>query len=283
MNKRSKLFSAIFCISLSIMVVFGLVGCVATPAESPTEAATTGEGSTITRIKKDGVLRVVCILSTSPFGMVNSKGEPEGFDVDVANELAKSLGVKVEIIDSVEAANRVPYLTSGKADVAIATLGITLERAQAVAFTDPYIRDGQVIVAQKGSSVKTLDDLAGLKVGLVSGGPQDLIAETYLKNSEVLRYGTVADTFTALKQGKVDAILEGKSISDYQVSQAPELEVVGDPFTTLYWGLAAVKGDNDWINYLNVFLRQLNYSGKRTELYGKWFGGATPATLTPTY
>jgi len=243
-----------------------------------------GEGSTIARIQENKILRVVCILSTSPFGMVNAQGKPEGFDVDIAIELAKSMGVEVEIIDSVEAANRVPYITSGKADVAIATLGITLSRAQVIAFTDPYIRDGQVIVAPKGSQIKTLEDLKGKKVGLVRGGPQDLLVEKYLKDSEILRYGTVTDTFTALKQGKADAVLEGKSISDYQVATlAPELEVVSDPFTTLYWGFGAAKGDNDWINYLNLFIRELNISGKRAELYAKWFGGAEPAKLTPTY
>lgn len=278
----------ILLISLAILMVVSVVGCSSQTTEnldttSESIVLSSGEGSTIARIQKDGKLRVVCILSTSPFGMINANGEAEGFDVDVAKELANSLGVEVEIIDSVEAANRIPYLTTGKADVAIATLGITMERAQVVAFTDPYIRDGQVIVAPTGTTIQTLDDLQGLTVGLVRGGPQDIVAEKYLTESEVMRYGSVADTFTALKQGKVDAILEGKSISDYQVSLAPELEVVGEPFTTLYWGFGAPKGDNDWINYLNIFIRDLNISGKRAELYAKWFGGATPATLTPDY
>lgn len=300
--KRVSIVKKLILISIAAFTLLSLLGCASTSdaenetstdittdttssdsSDQPVTVATASEGSTIARIQADGVLRVVCILSTPPFGMINDQGEPEGFDVDVARELADSLGVELEVIDSVDAANRVPYITSNKADVAIATLGITLERAQAVAFTDPYIRDGQVIVAPKGSSIKTLEDLAGLKVGLVSGGPQDLVAEQYLQDSEVLRYGTVADTFMALKQGKVDAVVEGKSISDYQATLNPELEVVADPFTTLYWGFAAAKGDNDWINYLNLFIRQLNISGKRAELYAKWFGGAAPASLTPTY
>lgn len=268
---------------ITVLLFTSLSGCTSEAGQTGTTVSS-GEGSTIERILKEGKLRVVCILSTPPFGMTNAQGEPEGFDVDIAHLLGESLGVEVEIIDSVEAANRVPYITTGKADVCIATLGATLERAQVISFTDPYIRDGQVIVAPSGSNIKTLDDLKGLTVGLVRGGPQDIIAETYLQQSEIMRYGSVADTFTALKQNKVDAVVEGKSISDYQVSQSSgEIEVVGEPFTTLYWAFGAAKGDNDWINYLNLFIRDLCTSGKRVELYKKWFGGLEPATLSPTY
>jgi polar amino acid transport system substrate-binding protein len=268
------------------VILFGLfmLGCVPKNVTNTVIPVNGGDGVTIRRILDEKKLRVVCILSTSPFGMVNNQGKPEGFDVDIAYALGQSLGVEVEIIDSVEAANRVPYITSGKADVCIATLGATLERAQVIAFTDPYIRDGQVIVSGNDSGIKNLNDLRGKNVGLVRGGPQDLIADIYLKDSQVMRYGSVGDTFTALKQGKVEAVIEGKSISDYQVAQSEGgLKVVNDPFTTLYWAFGAAKGDQDWINYLNLFIRELNTTGKRIELYQKWFGGLLPATLTPTY
>lgn len=243
-----------------------------------------GQESTLNRVLKGGKLRVLCILSTPPFGMRDPQGNPIGYDVDIAKLLAQSLGVEVEIIDSVDAANRVPYLMAGKADVAIATLGITLERAKTINYTDPYVRDGQVIVVpSENKSVKTLKDLEGLKVGVVRGGPQDILVEKYLKHANVLRYGTVADVFLALRQDKVNAVIESKVISDYQATIKPGIKVVGEPFTTLYWGLGVRKGDYDWVNYLNIFLRDFNISGKNQEIYGKWFGGAKPLKIIPDY
>jgi len=240
--------------------------------------------SALERVLRTGTLRVVCILSTPPFGGRDPQGNPIGYDVDIAKELAASLGVRLEVIDSVDAANRVPYIQTGKADVAIATLGITLPRAQVINYTDPYIRDGQCIVTRKGTEgVLTVEDLAGRTVGVVRGGPQDSFAESNLGSSTIIRYGTVADVFLALRQNKVDAVIESKVISDYQASLASGEVVVGAPFTTLYWGFGVPKGDYDWINYLNIFIRHLNITGKNAELYAKWFGGATPPRLMPEY
>jgi len=240
------------------------------------------EESTLARILRTNKLRVVCILTTPPFGMRDSQGNPVGYDVDIAKELAKQLGVDLEIVDAVDAANRVPYVVTGKADVAIATLGITLERAKVINFTDPYVRDGQVIVTRADvDGIRKVEDLEGKTVGVVRGGPQDIIVDKYLKHAKVMRYGSVADVFLALRQKKVDAVIESKVISDYQASLSPGIKVVGEPFTTLYWGFGVRKGDYDWVNYLNVFIRELNISGKNEELYSKWFGGAKPLKLTP--
>lgn len=240
--------------------------------------------STLDKILKTKKLRVVCILTTPPFGMRDSQGNPIGYDVDIAHELAKNLGVDVEIVDSVDAANRVPYIVTDKADVAIATLGITLERAKVINYTDPYVRDGQVIVTRSDlAGIDKLQDLEGKMVGVVRGGPQDIIVDKYLKHAKVMRYGSVADVFLALRQKKVDAVIESKVISDYQASLSPGIKVVGDPFTTLYWGFGVRKGDVDWLNYLNIFIRELSISGKNEELYGKWFGGARPPKLLPEY
>ena len=245
-----------------------------------------GQESTLTRVLKSEKLRVLCILSTPPFGMRDTGGNPIGYDVDIGKLLAESLRVKVEIIDSVDAANRVAYLIADKADVAIATLAITLERAKTINYTDPYHRDGYLIVVRsEKEKIKTVKDIdiKGFKVGVVTGGPPDIIASKYLKNADMLRYGTVSDVFLALRQNKVEAVIESKSISDYQASLKPGIKVVGEPFTTAYWGFGVRKGDYDWVNYLNIFIRDINISGKNQEIYGKWFGGAKPLKLIPDY
>src|SRR5690606_28275136 len=88
-------------------------------------------------IKEAGTLRVGVLVDYPPFGGTDASQNPAGYDADVAALMAKSLGVKLELVP-VTGPNRIPYLLTNKIDVLIATFGITAERAQQVLFSNPY-------------------------------------------------------------------------------------------------------------------------------------------------
>ena len=115
-------------------------------------------------IKKAGVLRVAAFDGNPPFGYIDATTKKQvGHDIDLATEFAKSLGVKLELVPT-NPANRIPLLTSGKADVVFASFTITDERAKVVDFTTPYFLVGQQFLARKGS-LTSLDQLKDLRVG----------------------------------------------------------------------------------------------------------------------
>jgi len=137
---------------------------------SPPPAA----AQTIDEIIKRGKVIVGVNTTTPIFGLIGADGHPEGYDPDVARLVGKYLGVPVEFV-SVTGANRIPNLLSGKVDMLICLFGITPERALQVWYSIPYASEAATLVAPESRKVKSVDDLAGLKVGVPRGAMQDLI------------------------------------------------------------------------------------------------------------
>ena len=104
----------------------GLVGAAPTPG--PTSCQD---------ILEAGVVRIGVPLDVPPFGSQNANRQPEGFDVDMANMVAKALGVKLEL-QQITGANRIPFLLTDKVDIVISVMGLTPERAKQIMFTAPY-------------------------------------------------------------------------------------------------------------------------------------------------
>src|SRR5207249_946782 len=119
------------------------------------------------------VIKVAVPQDFAPFGSAGLDLKPQGYDIDMANLIAKALGVKAEIIP-VTSANRIPYLQTKKADIVISSLGKNAEREKVIDFTAAYSPFFQAVFAPKGTAVKSAADLAGKTVGVTRGAIEDL-------------------------------------------------------------------------------------------------------------
>jgi polar amino acid transport system substrate-binding protein len=241
--------------------------------------------STLDRVIASGTLKVATILTLPPFGMKDANGNPEGFDVDVANALGKSLGVKVEITD-VSGNDRIPYLTTSKVDVVIGALTITPERAKTVAFTDHYVAAGAaILLAPKDSPYANIQDIinAGKSVALAKGTTQDLALTAEYPSLQIQRFDTTAAALLAVKQGQAAALVEDSNIVAYMAKQDPTLKIVPNAATGVeYYGIACRHGDSDWYTYLNTWVEDFNDSGQNYATYQKWFGVPPLLPLHPS-
>jgi len=129
-----------------------------------------------------------------------------GFDIDIAMELAKRLGVKLEIV-SLPFDSLIPALQQGKIDLAIAGMTITEERAKVVDFSKPYFEANQAIVVRKDSKFepKKLEDLVGKKVAVQLGTTGDLVVSD-ITGINVVRFQKFTDAFLELQNGRVDKV-----------------------------------------------------------------------------
>lgn len=228
-------------------------------------------------------MTVGCILSFPPFGYKSEDGTPMGYDVDMIHELADSLGVEVEIVE-VTADARIPSLETGKVDAVFGNFTRTLERAQKIDFSNPYVVAGERLLVKKGSGINTVDDLTGKKVAVTKGSTNAELMATLNPNAEVVFFETSADALQAVKNGQCATFLEDSNFQQYQAAQNDDLEVVGDSLISLeYNAIGVKKGDQDWLNYLNLFIFNTNVSGKNDEMYSKWFGEPMPFDLNPQY
>jgi polar amino acid transport system substrate-binding protein len=230
-----------------------------------------------------GELRVADCLSFAPFGFKDDAGKPAGYDVDLAKEAADRLGVKLEVVDTTSD-NRIPNLTTNKVDVVFCNFTENTQRAQQIAFTDPYVVAGETLLVKQDSGIKTVADLSGKTVATVKGSTNSTAVKELNPQAEVQEYDTSSAAVLAVKQGQAAAMVEDSNFQAYQAKIDPTLTVEHDSLVPLeYNGFGVRQGDQDWLNWLNLFLREINTDGTNLELYRKWFGTDPAFKLQPSY
>jgi ABC-type amino acid transport substrate-binding protein len=231
--------------------------------------------STLDQVIKRGEVIVGIGMNYPPWGFYDKDGKAAGFDVSYAQELAKALKVKLTIVPA-EGMNRIPYLVSGKIDVAIATFTVTLERAQTIAFTIPYAVQNLVLVAKKGSGVKTLQDLKGKRVSSAKGTVEEnILDEQAPKGTIIDRYNSDNESYLALKQGKADAVIMDYILAVELIKAFPDAAIT-QTLRTDPMSLGLRRGDPDWLNWLNWFVYDMNLRGRSQGYHEKWFGTTQP-------
>lgn len=171
-----------------------------------------------------------------------------GFDVDVAEHVARYLGVKPNGITWREttSATRETDLTSGKVDLVVATYSITDKRKQLISFAGPYFRTGQDLLVRKSDTAITgPETLNGRRLCSVTGStPAQEVKNRFAKAVQLVEYPRYPDCVTALLAGQVDAVTTDGVILAGYVTQNPELlKVVGKPFSDERYGVGLRKGD----------------------------------------
>ncbi|MCM1534463.1 MAG: basic amino acid ABC transporter substrate-binding protein [Clostridium sp.] len=154
---------------------------------------------------KDGVLIIGTNAAFPPFEYIGDDGEPDGFDIALANAIAEKLGLTVEVQD-MEFGSLVAAIGS-KIDVAIAGMTITDDRLEKVDFSDSYYDAVQFVIALPGSEPKTAADLENKKIGAQLGTTGATIAEEEIKGAEAATYDKAVDAVNDLINGRVDLVI----------------------------------------------------------------------------
>jgi len=231
-------------------------------------------------IKKAGVINVATFDSNPPFGSVDAKTHDiVGYDVDFAKALAKSLGVKLKLVPT-NPANRIPLLQSGKADIIVADITITPERAKVVDFSVPYFVTGQQFLVPAASPDK-LDAYATARIGAVKGTTGEQELHTRFPQSRVLAYDDIPLALSALRSGNVQAITQDSTILAGLLDGAPDkakYKVLPELLSKEEIGVGVKKGETSLLKAVNDELLSLEKTGEATKIYNVWFG---PQTKSP--
>jgi polar amino acid transport system substrate-binding protein len=234
-------------------------------------------GSTMERIVRDGQLVVGVDQNLTGFSARDPfTGRLQGFDIDVAGELALALfGDRTKVrLRTVNFSNNFDTLDSGAIDILVDSLTITCERryGRKVMFSTDYFDSGQRVLVKARSPYRSADDLAGRKVCAPAGTTSI---------GEIRRYGNgvlvpVAvpefdDCLVMLQQNQIEAVSTTDSILIGMVGQDPTLKLVGERFTDEPHGLAMREGDQDWVRFVNGVLQQMRDNGRWLALYRQWF------------
>ncbi len=225
----------------------------------------------VDEIKKRGYIIMGTEATYPPFEFVDQKTkEIVGFDVDIAREVAKKLGVKL-VIKDIAFDGLIPALLAKKIDFIVAAMTITEERKKMVDFSDPYFTAGQVIVVRKVDTFrpKSYEDLVGHKVAVQQGTTADL-ALSKVKGVELVRFTRFTDAFLELSLGRVDAVVLDSAPAEAYVKFNPTLMISSPVLSEEKFGIAVRKEDKDLLEVVNQVLKDLKTS-PYDRLINKWF------------
>ena len=277
LKDRGKLFEYLIVIVVAVALSYGAVAVTGRGSSSG------GQSSVLDQIVARGTLRLGVPVAGLPVASRDASGAVVGFVPDLAAEMAKALGVKLEIIDT-PGADRIPFLQAGKIDFSVGT--VTQERAKAVGFTNIWAVDGTAAAFLKSSGITSYDDIKGKKIVAVTGATGDLVSTKRYPGAEIQRVDLASTAVQTVISGQADVVFDDFSTLSLAAADNPNL-VVLKPVTTEPSGIMVPIGDQKWTNWVNYFLNDYYSSGVSTcgcgkDTFKKWFK-TEPLQLTFSY
>jgi len=272
----------IIAVLIATVLVFSACGGAGTTAPAATGSSGAAKpkfepSSFQYAIQTKGKFRVGTREDNVPFGLKNpATGKFEGFDIDIARELAKGIfGPQANIDDVIEwtpvvSATRIPTLQDNKADIVIATFTVNEDRKKQIDFSSVYFKTGQKILVKKSdTSVTKVEDLVSKTVCAAKGST----SETNLRAkgvTKLLLLDTYPPCLLALQNGQADAVSTDETILFGLVKQDPNTKIVGSYFSEEPYGIGFNKGRVGFQDWIDAELKKMIDDGRWAKIYKQW-------------
>jgi polar amino acid transport system substrate-binding protein len=236
---------------------------------------TLSEMSTLNAILKRNKLVVgmdVADVRYQPFEMTNANGELSGFDVDLAQMMADELGVTLEIVQ-IGWDEIIRDLINEKYDVIISGMGVTTERNKVINFSDPYYLSGKCLLIHIDNVgiITSYRDLNQEDKTVTTAFYNDMALSRYIPDASVIRYNTDEEAVIDVIHGNADAYIADKArVAIYARLYPDETLALLTPFTYEPIAIGLRKGDPDFLNWINNFIRIIKGDGRLAILEQKW-------------
>lgn len=293
-----KHFSLIAARMLMIALFFVLTFSTTSSAQ---EVAS--QSPTLTKVLSEKVLRVGVNPNFKPFSF-EENGVRVGVDIDIANLLAKKLGVTTKIVVPKSFSDLIPMLQEDKIDIIMAGMSITFDRAKSMDFSTPYFDTGMSILLNKVktarlgiSAVPNYSALVSelsqngkgnqLVIAVTDGKAAQRIVPRFFPQATVKSFSTNEEAATATLNGEVDMMVHDEIflkvwLKEHVNDAQFRLVVLDPPFKPDYYGMAVRKGNQEFLNMLAVFNLELQANGHITQFLGRYLP-VTKKVTTQSY
>jgi ABC-type amino acid transport substrate-binding protein len=236
-----------------------------TAASAPT--AVPSAGGTLQRVQSSGVLRV-CIWPDY-YGITYRHPRDEtlsGLDIDLSNELAKDLGVRLRYVES-SFQRLIPDLEGDRCDVAMFAVAVLPQRKAALAFTQPYLQSDIYAIASRASRVvKRWEDIdqPGVVVAVQAGTSMEPVMREALKRARLRVVEPPATRERELESGRADVFMTDYPYSRRLLDNADWAQLIAPPrpFHILPYAYAIKRGDDAWLARLDDFVARIKRDGR---------------------
>ena len=248
-----------------------LLLCAAVLGVSVTANGAADAQDSIAKIKQRGKLLAGVKFDTPPFGFLNDKNEPVGFDLDLVKKVGERIGVPVEFV-KVTSPNRIPLLVSGNVDLVAASMTHTKERDKTIDFSVTYYTGAQSLIVTKSSGIGGLKDLGGKAVAVQQGTTLEKNIATAAPQAKIMGFKDYNTAWLTLAQGRADALTGSLNILQGFAKGDSNFVILPDRFSVEPFGIGVRQGDSALRDEINFAIQEMWESGQYAELYRKWFG-----------
>ncbi len=251
-----------------LLVLVSVIAC--THLNSGTTTA-----SNLDRIAQRGILRVGMSADMPPLNMLDKSGVPMGLDVDLANHMARSMGVRLSLVVK-PFPDLLPALGAGEVDLVISGMAITPERNMQAAFVGPYHISGKALLTKFKSLVTSGDtsklNAEGFAYTALEGSSAAALVETMMPKARLVTVKSYAAGVDMVLANQVDALVADYHVCVLSLLQHPNEGLVSlvTPFTYEPLGIAMPPGDAQSINWVSNFLATMRESDELIKLKVKW-------------
>ena len=232
--------------------------------------------NSLEELKARGVFVLGLDASFPPLGFTDEDGNIVGYDIDLAKEVTKRLGVEFKA-QPIDWDAKEMELATGKIDCIWNGFTMTPEREEALSFTKPYLSNDQVLIVKADSGVTTLADMAGKKVGLQNGSSAQAAVESNKEFAASLKEQVFyKENLTALNDliiGGVDGVVMDSVVAAYDIAQSNKpLVIVSEVLSKESYGVGFRKGDVKLRDEVQKILEEMANDGTVAAISTKWFG-----------
>jgi len=227
-------------------------------------------------VAKAGVIKIGIFEDFPPFASLGSDMKTEGYDVDMADLIAKAIGVKAELV-GITGQNRIPFLVEHKVD-ALLSIGYSDERAQVVDFTAPYAPYYIAVMGPRDLDVKNAADLKGKTIAVNRGTLEDTeVTKVAPEGAEIQRYSDYNGVISSFLSGQAQLMVVGNDVGATILAKQPAIEPVEKfQLLTSPSNMAVKKGETRLQQKLNDVIAGMRKDGSLNALAVKWLKQPLP-------
>ena len=199
-----------------------------------------------------------------------------GIDAEIAGLIAEKLGMEL-VIEDVAFDSIIPGVQSGKYSMGMAGMTVNEDRLKSVNFSDSYATGVQVLIVKEGSAIKSIDDVAGKKIGVQTNTTGDIYAtgdygknEDGTENGNVVRYENGAVAVQALLDNKVDCVIIDNEPAKSYVKANKGLTILETEYVTEDYAICFAKENTELQEQVNAALKELIADGSVQKIIDKY-------------
>lgn len=231
-------------------------------------------GSTMAAIKERGRLVVGVSADSYLLGSRNpSSGVIEGFDIDMADQVAKAIfgpDAKAQL-RVITAADRIPLLENHEVDLVVRNMTMTCGRWEQIGFSAEYYRSGQKLMVRKGSGITDLNSLSGHRVCAPNATSSLTQIQQLAPDAIAVPFDSHTGCLVLFREGQVDAVTGDDTVLAGLAAQDPYAVVLaGEPFTQEPYGIGVPADQPDMARFINALLEQMRADGRWQASYDRW-------------